>query len=663
MKKTIRKPICLAVALIMVVSLVSSNVFASNATKVQMKLSNFEFAKFKEKNEVEMYSDAKDVRNLLNLKKDQKDTNELNVTSDKFGKGGVLGFDSEKYLGQAMGIWIPDLNSDEDKQKLEQQGIKGYAQIEYKAKQFNDAVKKWDETDWDLENSYYEVKVKLPKNMIVDKEKLVYKWNLDKNGKNADEFLASLYDPQNMEIQGNTLIFKAKFKTLKSNPALNLIRKKPNLPLQDDSKNWNKQILKANIPVDINYKKDTNALEYSVDLAHSIKLVDKSGEILIEGSFDMQDGTLLPMDMSKTNIDAFPMKQYLDGDIEVNKNTESDDFYRIDKNKTFDLVTKLNVTPIKKTVGDPLGTLFGGMPGGKTFSDMQIFKFWPALDLGSEFSATLRFPEEIIVPDNIDSNSLNLFGAKDIFCIDKVEKSKDPITKETILKVYMPLTDGARKAMPSLHAVSKLISSVDNNLYLKVSGLKLSNTVEYGKNYTTKGTVGGKVYFKFITDVDDWVANEYRAELQEKFGEDIVKKDDIYPVYHFNIDNEKIEEAVDYMINNHPEIFSEVIPNLLNDAAARRKYDTNVYSLFANWIGKQEEGGRDYLYLKEGGNPDDITFTMMAEKSPAAPEKPKLQNNNPKTGDDSNLMLCVFVMFVSGISILISGYKYRKSTK
>lgn len=35
---------------------------------------------------------------------------------------------------------------------------------------------------WDLDNSYYQLKVKLPKNMTFDKEELTYKWNLDKSG-------------------------------------------------------------------------------------------------------------------------------------------------------------------------------------------------------------------------------------------------------------------------------------------------------------------------------------------------------------------------------------------------------------------------------------------------------------------------------------------------
>lgn len=67
---------------------------------------------------------------------------------------------------------------------------------------------------------------------------------------------------------------------------------------------------------------------------------------------------------------------------------------------------------------------------------------------------------------------------------------------------------------------------------------------EYDNYYTIEGIVGGKVFFTFITDVDDWVANEYKTELQENFGDDIVKKDGIWNVCHFNEEHEKIEEAV-----------------------------------------------------------------------------------------------------------------------
>ncbi len=724
MKNLLRKSMSLAMVLIMMISVASVNAYAEGIKKIQIDLPSFESAKFKEANDVEMYSDTKDVSNLLNIKADSEGTNELNVTSAKFGPGGVLGYDIKQYLEQAMEIWIPDTSSDEDKQKLVEQGItNGVEQDKYANDQLKEACKKWDGMDWDLDNSYYQLKVKLPKNMTFDREKFISKWNLDIKGENNDDFLASLYEPQKPDVQGNTIIFKAKFKTLKSDIALNLkpINSKPNSWISDDSKNWNKQILKISLPVDIHYKKDTNAFEYAVDLEHSIKIADKKGEVLLEGltdnALDILHGPLLPMDMSKANIEAFPLKQQLDGDMAVGDNSESEALYSFDKDKVFDLTTKLNVTPIKSVVGDPLGTLSGSMPGGKKFADMQTFKFWPALYLGSEFSTTLRFPQEIIVPEDIKVESLELLGAKEIFAISKLEKTVDPVTKETLLKVYMPLTDNAKKSMPSLHALSKLISSVDDNLYLKVKGLKLSSGTEYDKHYTIEGAVSGKVFFTFITDVDDWVANEYKDELQEKFGNDIVKKDDTWNVLHFNGDSTKLEEAVDYMLVKHPEIFNEVVPMLLKDAGARRKYDTNVYSLFVNWIGKQEEGGRDYVYSLQGGDPEDITFTLIPKKTivpepgpyipyePDKPDKPTVieepikpevpdiietpkvpkititpkvetkpdipktnAKNNPnpivpKTGGDNSEMLYVLLMLVSGSAIFVIRCKDRKNTK
>lgn len=78
----------------------------------------------------------------------------------------------------------------------------------------------------------------------------------------------------------------------------------------------------------------------------------------------------------------------------------------------------------------------------------------------------------------------------------------------------------------------------------------------------------------------------------------------------FVLDHPKLNDAVDYILKNHTEIFSTTIPNLLTDANLIRKYDTNIYTLLVNWNGKQEDSGRDYLYKVKGGDPDDITFTV-----------------------------------------------------
>lgn len=40
-----------------------------------------------------------------------------------------------------------------------------------------------------------------------------------------------------------------------------------------------------------------------------------------------------------------------------------------------------------------------------------------------------------------------------------------------------------------------------------------------------------------------------------------------------------------------------------------------MYTLFCKLIGKQEEGGRDYLYSQNNGDADDITFTVKCKKT------------------------------------------------
>lgn len=603
MKKIIKKSLSLFLALVMLVGIMPFNVFAEEARKVELELSNIESAKFEKQNNVgfTIDKDNLDVNTFMKITEDKDDKNVLKITSDTFGFGGILEHSYKEFMGKAMGMWVPDDRNDEDKKKLDEKfGNNWQAKDKFKKELLAEATNKWNKTDWDLENSYYELKVKLPKNMEFNKDEIKTQWS-------EDSFLSQLYDPQEAIIDGNTLIFRAKFKTLKTDIALNT-----------ESENWNKPILNVEIPMAIHYKNGDTIMDYAPEVERNLRLIDKSKSIQVEGKGILGLlGVLSPIDLSKwpQEVSVFPVNQKLDGDILANeKDTGSNKYFSINKDEEFNLTTKLDVSSIKKAVTDPFG--FMGSPnGGVEFSKMQIFRFWPALNLGSVFSTTLRFPKEIIVPKNIDEKSLKLKGSKDVFYISKVERSTDPDSKETILKIEMPLTEEAKKKMPSLYDLSNTVGAVDSTFYLDIPGLKFSDEAKENEKYTIKGKLGGKVLFTFITDVDDWVANEYKDELRKKFGEDVVVPDEVYTnTLHFNEDNQKIKGAIDYMLDQHPEIFGEVIPNLLKDDVLRRKYDTNIYSLFVNWKGIQEKGGTDYLYTQKGGDPDDITFTVLCSK-------------------------------------------------
>lgn len=611
MKKIIKKSLSLFLALVMLVGIMPFNAFAEEARKVELELSNIEHAEFENQNNVgfTIDKDNLDVNTFLKITEDKDDSNVLKITSDTFGPGGILEHSYKEFMGKAMGMWVPDdqWNKEDEKKLDERFGKDWQAKDKFKKEQLDVATNKWNKTDWDLENSYYELKVKLPKNMKFNKDKIKTQWS-------EDSFLSQLYNPQEAIIDGNTLIFRAKFKTLKTDIALNT-----------ESKNWNKPVLNVEIPMAIHYKKGDTVMDYAPEVERNLRLIDKSKSIQVEGKGILGfPSELYPIDLSKwpQDVTAFPVNQKLDGDILANeKDTGSNKYFSINKDEEFNLTTKLDVSSIKRTVTDPFG--FMGSPNGDVeFSKMQIFRFWPALNLGSVFSTTLRFPKEIIVPKNIDEKSLKLKGSKDVFYISKVERSIDPGSKETILKIEMPLTEAAKKKMPSLYDLSNIVGSVDSTFYLDIPGLKLSDEAVEGEKYTVKGQLGGKVFFRTITDVDDWVASEYKDELREKFGDDVVVQDKTWTnVTHFNEKDTKVNEAIDYMINNHPEIYGKVIPNLLKDAELRRKYDTNIYSLFVNWKGIQEEGGRDYLYSQKGGDPDDVTFTVLcSKKSEPTPE-------------------------------------------
>ena len=372
-------------------------------------------------------------------------------------------------------------------------------------------------------------------------------------------------------------------------------------------------------------------MDYVPEVEQNLRLVDKSKAIQVDGKGIFGFLSLLnPIDLSEYPQDffGFPVNQKLDGDILGNKtDTESNNYFSVNKDEKFDVTTKLNVQKIKDTVSNPGGEVDLDL----IINEHPIFRFWPALDLGSVFSTTLRFPKEIIVPEDINESSLELLGSQNVYYISKVERSTDPETGETLLKIEMPLTEEAKKKMPSLYDLSNTVGSVDSNFYINIPGLKLSDEAVEGEKYTVKGQLGGKVFFRTITDVDDWVASEYKEELREKFGDDVVVQDETWKnVTHFNEEDPNVNEAIDYMLNNHPEIFGEVIPNLLNDSQLRRKYDTNIYFLFVNWKAIQEEGGRDFLYSQEGGDLEDIAFTILcSKKAEPTPEPEPTPDYNP----------------------------------
>ena len=609
MKKIIKKSLSLFLALVMLVGIMPFNVFADGSRKVEIELSNIEKAAFEKQNEVGFTADKDnlDVNTFLQITEDKDDTNVLKITSDKFGSGGILGFSYKEYMGKAMGMWVPDHWNDEDEEKLDKKfGDDWQAKDKYKQEQLDKATKEWNNTDWDLENSYYELKVKLPKNMEFNKDEIIAKWS-------DDSFLSQLYDPQEAIIDGNTLIFRAKFKTLQTDIALNT-----------DSENWNKPVLNVDIPMTIHYKKGDTIMDYVPEVEQNLRLVDKSEAIQVDGKGILGFfGLLNPIDLSEypKDFNGFPINQKLDGDILGNKTeTESNNYFSVNKDEKFDVTTKLNVQKIKDTVSNPGGEVDLDL----IINEHPIFRFWPALDLGSVFSCTLRFPKEIIVPEDINENSLELLGSQNVYYISKVERSTDPETGETLLKIEMPLTEEAKKKMPSLYDLSNTVGSVDSNFYINIPGLKLSDEAVEGEKYTVKGQLGGKVFFRTITDVDDWVASEYKEELREKFGHDIVLEDENWPkTSHFTEEDPKINEAIDYMLDNHPEIFGEVIPMLLKDASARSLHDTNIYFLFVNWKAIQEEGGRDFLYSQEGGDLEDITFTVLCSKKAEPTPEPE----------------------------------------
>ncbi|SFE65985.1 LPXTG-motif cell wall anchor domain-containing protein/sortase B cell surface sorting signal [Peptostreptococcaceae bacterium pGA-8] len=101
---------------------------------------------------------------------------------------------------------------------------------------------------------------------------------------------------------------------------------------------------------------------------------------------------------------------------------------------------------------------------------------------------------------------------------------------------------------------------------------------------------------------------------------------------------------------------------------------TNYYKYTVKEIG--EDGntvkfdGKMYKVVYEGSMKDGFTITNKKEAPPAPPntEKPEVPNTStpktlPKTGDGTNLSLYAWLMLISGVLLILIGYKRRKYAK
>lgn len=111
-----------------------------------------------------------------------------------------------------------------------------------------------------------------------------------------------------------------------------------------------------------------------------------------------------------------------------------------------------------------------------------------------------------------------------------------------------------------------------------------------------------------------------------------------------------------------------------NLEVANRLGSTNYYKYTVKEIG--EDGntvkfdGKMYKVVYEGSMKDGFTITNKKEAPPAPPntEKPEVPNTStpktlPKTGDGTNLSLYAWLMLISGVLLILIGYKRRKYAK
>ncbi len=329
------------------------------------------------------------------------------------------------------------------------------------------------------------------------------------------------------------------------------------------------------------------------------------------------DGIPWTDEITDFNAGGFGMNllMKLNGDIEVNGETEKDAVYETKKSAKLNVTGVLDVSPIKKQIDELKNT--------DTYKNNDNI---PLTATQSTFITRITLPDELSFPEVLETE---FTGAGDVFKVTDTKKEGNTVT------VIFKLKDG----ISSFEQLHRDITSVDDKLKVTVKNVEIKKEAKYDTNYTMHGSVGGYMYSRIMDDQKLYMAF---YTMQDPDGKDAFQnKEEI----SFTLKIKQVNHTVTFMNDDkeYKKVNVEEGLSIDEDSLTDQSMPTNPTKsgyTFKGWATKKDAKTPDFTGKTVVNN--DLTVYAIWEKNstpvnpggsttdPTVPNKPERIDGNDR---------------------------------
>lgn len=330
------------------------------------------------------------------------------------------------------------------------------------------------------------------------------------------------------------------------------------------------------------------------------------------------DGIPWTDEITDFNAGGFGMNllMKLNGDIEVNGETEKDAVYETKKSAKLNVTGVLDVSPIKKQIDELKNT--------DTYKNNDNI---PLTATQSTFITRITLPDELSFPEVLETE---FTGAGDVFKVTDTKKEGNTVT------VIFKLKDG----ISSFEQLHRDITSVDDKLKVTVKNVEIKKEAKYDTNYTMHGSVGGYMYSRIMDDLKLYMAF---YTMQDPDGKDAFQNNEeisfTLKIKQVNHTVTFMNDDIEYKKVNVEEGFS-IDEDSLTDQSMPTNPTKSGYT-FKGWATKKDAKTPDFTGKTVVNN--DLTVYAIWEKNstpvnpgggsttnPIVPNKPERIDGNDR---------------------------------
>lgn len=303
------------------------------------------------------------------------------------------------------------------------------------------------------------------------------------------------------------------------------------------------------------------------------------------------DGIPWTDEITDFNAGGFGMNllMKLNGDIEVNGETEKDAVYETKKSAKLNVTGVLDVSPIKKQIDELKNT--------DTYKNNDNI---PLTATQSTFITRITLPDELSFPEVLETE---FTGAGDVFKVTDTKKEGNTVT------VIFKLKDG----ISSFEQLHRDITSVDDKLKVTVKNVEIKKEAKYDTNYTMHGSVGGYMYSRITTEPKLYMAF---YTMQDPAGKDAFQNNE---EISFTLKIKQVNHTVTFMNDDkeYKKVNVEEGLSIDEDSLTDQSMPTNPTKsgyTFKGWATKKDAKTPDFTGKTVVNN--DLTVYAIWEKNP-----------------------------------------------